>query len=52
VVFDTHCWRALDHVERDVSGDTYVLAGHSSALLADGYAPASLHAHREFDGLA
>jgi len=47
VVFDTSRWQAQDHLQRHVSGDTYVLAAHSSALLADGYAPASLHAHRE-----
>ncbi len=47
VVFDTSLWQAQDHAQRQVSGDHYVLAPHSSALLADGYAPASLHAHRE-----
>jgi isoamylase len=47
VVFDTSLWQAQDHAQRQVSGDNYVLAPHSSALLADGYAPASLHAHRE-----
>lgn len=47
VVFDTSRWQASDHAQREVVGDSYVLAAHSSALLADGYAPASLHTSRD-----
>jgi hypothetical protein len=47
VVFDTTRWRAHDHAQRQINGDSYTLAAHSSALLADGYAPASLHGTRE-----
>jgi glycogen operon protein len=47
VVFDTSHWQAHDHVQRQVSGDSYLLAPHSAALLADGYAPASLHSQRD-----
>ena len=47
VVFDSSRWQVHEHVQNRVSGDRYVLAPHSSALLADGYAPASLHASRE-----
>jgi len=47
VVFDTSRWQTQDHVQRRVVGDSYELAPHSSALLADGYAPASLHSPRD-----
>jgi glycogen operon protein len=47
VVFDTSRWQAQDHAQREVHGDNYVLAAHASALLADGYAPASLHSPRD-----
>ncbi len=46
VVFDTSHWQAADHAERKVSGDSFTLAPHACALLADGYAPASLHSPR------
>jgi isoamylase len=46
VVFDTSQWQSNDS-SRQVSGEAYALAPHSSVLLADGYAPASLHIHRE-----
>jgi glycogen operon protein len=49
VVFDTARWQAQDHAQRTVSGDSYELAPHSSVLLADGYAPASLHAPRDMN---
>lgn len=48
VVFDTARWRPSDHIAgREISGESYVVAPHASALLADGFAPASLHAHRD-----
>jgi glycogen operon protein len=47
VIFDTSRWQPKDHVQREVLSDTYILAAHASALLADGYAPASLHSQRE-----
>ncbi|HTE41967.1 MAG TPA: glycogen debranching protein GlgX [Steroidobacteraceae bacterium] len=46
LVLDTALWRPQDHAQRQVSGDRYELAPHSAALLADGYAPASLHVDR------
>jgi glycogen operon protein len=47
VVFDTSRWQVQDHKQQQVIGDSYLLAAHSSALLADGYAPASLHSSRD-----
>ena len=47
VVFDTARWQVRDHTQRSVVGETYEVAPHSSSLLADGYAPASLHAPRD-----
>jgi len=47
VVFDTAHWHAHDAAQRQVPHDNYLLAAHSSALLADGYAPASLHMARD-----
>ncbi len=47
VVFDTSRWQPHEHALRRVTGDHYELAPHSSALLADGYAPASLHSSRD-----
>jgi len=46
VVFDTSQWRAA-HATWQVSTQVYELAPRASALLADGYAPTSLHLHRE-----
>jgi glycogen operon protein len=46
LVFDTSHWQAPQST-RNISAEAYELAPHSAALLADGYAPTSLHTHRD-----
>jgi isoamylase len=46
LVFDSSRWQPHDAGARQITEPQYQLAGHASALLADGYAPASLHAQR------
>jgi isoamylase len=46
LVFDTSHWQAAPSA-RHISAEAYELAPHAAALLADGYAPTSLHTHRD-----